>query len=221
MNEGKPLRSPGVIFDLDGTLADTLDDITDSINVVFERMGLEPVTRERIRGVIGEGLRNLLRRTAQIDEPDQLETLIESYRVVYRERMLVRTRLYHGISNMLDELVRLGVPMSVLSNKPDEFTVPICQTLLSRWPFVRFRGSQDEAERKPDPTLARRLADKMRRAPANVFFVGDSSVDVLTGRNAGMTPVAVTWGYRDRSTVEPSAPMHWVDQPEQLIELLQ
>jgi phosphoglycolate phosphatase len=221
MNEGKPPRSFGVIFDLDGTLADTLDDITDSINVAFERVGVEPVTRERIRGAIGEGLRNLLRRTAQIDEPDQLETLIESYRVVYRERMLVRTRLYPGISNMLDGLVRLGVPMSVLSNKPDEFTVPICQTLLSRWSFVRFRGSQKEAERKPDPTLARRLAEEMRRAPANVFFVGDSSVDVLTGRAAGMTPVAVTWGYRARTAVELSAPTHWVDQPEQLINLLQ
>ena len=90
---------------------------------------------------------------------------------------------------------------------------------MDSWCFVRFRGSQDNAERKPEPTLARKLAVEMDRHPADVIFVGDSSVDIMTARNAGMIPVAVTWGYRPRSELESAAPTHWVDHPTQLIEL--
>lgn len=110
--------------------------------------------------------------------------------------------------------------MAVLSNKPEEFTVPICEALLAAWPFVQFRGPQGEATRKPDPTQALELAEEMDRPPPNVYFVGDSAVDVETARNAGMIPVAVTWGYRDIPELENSSPAYIIDHPADLTDLV-
>lgn len=213
-------QPPGVIFDLDGTLIDTLDDITDSINAVFEADGQGPVPRERVRELIGEGLRTLLELASGIEDPQRLAALVEGYGRVYLKRMLTRSRLYPGVAELFNDLTRLDVPMSVLSNKPELFTVPICESLLARWPFAGFRGSRDEQPRKPDPTQALELARRMGRAPANLFFVGDTTTDILTARNAGMTSVAVTWGYRDRRQLSLAGPAHWIDEPSQLATLL-
>ncbi len=210
---------PGVIFDLDGTLADTLDDITKSINVVFVNADCAPVSRERIRGLIGEGLKSLLRRASEIEDTGRLDTLVDHYREVYRAQMLEVTQLYPGIAAMLDGLARRDVPMAVLSNKPHEFTVPICEDLLQHWPFVRYRGSLDEASRKPDPGAAIELAKQMDRSPADVFLIGDSVVDLRTGTNAGMVPVAVTWGYRDRGELDEAGAARCVDVPSELLDL--
>lgn len=217
---GDPL-TPGVIFDLDGTLADTLADITDSINEVFSQIDYTPVSRERIRLLIGEGLTNLLRQASGINDPDVLADFVDRYRHVYGKRMLNKTRLYPGVEPMLDALAESRVPMCVLSNKPHEYTAPICNALLTRWPFVRFRGCRQDDSRKPDPAVALGLATEMQRPTPHVYFVGDSSTDIVTARNAGMVPVAVTWGYRDRDDLESACPAHYVDQPVRLVELLQ
>ncbi len=209
-----------MIFDLDGTLADTLDDLTDSINVVFEEHGLPGVTRERIRAQIGHGLRNLLARASGVEDAAKLEALIEQYRVVYRERMFTRTRLFEGIAEMLGGLARRGIPMSLLSNKPDEFTGPLCERLLSRWRFVAVRGARDEAERKPDATLALQLAEAMKRSPEEVYFVGDSATDVQTGRNAGMICVGVLWGYRSCEELAVERPDFLIDAPTELLSIV-
>ncbi len=221
MNANGDRLAPGVIFDLDGTLADTLDDITDSINEVFWQIEHPAVSRQRIRLLIGESLANLLRQASGINDPDVLADLVGRYRGVYVNRMLNKTRLYPGVEPMLDALVESRVPMCVLSNKAYEYTDPICNALLARWPFVRFRGSRQDDSRKPDPTVALELAKEMQRPPPQVYFVGDSSTDIVTARNAGMVPVAVTWGYRDRDDLESACPAHYVDHPVRLIELLQ
>jgi len=209
-------KTPGVIFDFDGTLADTLADITDSINITFAQAGLAQVSLVRIRALIGEGLTNLLRRASGLEDSTQLADLVEGYRRVYRNRMLCRSRLYPGVDAMLDALVERNTPIAVLSNKPDEFTVPICAALLSAWPIAAVRGSVDEPLKKPNPAVALDLAARMDRAPADVFFVGDSSVDIETGRNAGMTSIAVTWGYRDRPELEAAGAAHIVESPSEL-----
>lgn len=214
-------QPPGVIFDLDGTLIDTLDDITDSINAVFEADGQGPVPRERVRELIGEGLVTLLEHASGIDDPKRLAALVEGYGRVYVKRMLTRTRLYPGVAELLNDLAQLDIPMSILSNKPEAFTVPICESLFTRWSFVGFHGSLDKQPRKPDPTQALEMARRMGRTPSNLFFVGDTTTDILTARNAGMTSVAVTWGYRNRSQLSLAEPAHWIDEPSQLTTLLQ
>ena len=218
MNDPQKNRSVGVIFDLDGTLIDTLEDLTDSMNEVFDRNALPRLTLSRTRAIIGEGLRDLIYRASGVEDENRQGDLVEQYRAVYRGRMLAKTRVYAGVPEMLDALTRLGVPMAVLSNKSDEFAVPICKALLSAWPFVRFRGSRDAADRKPDPTTALELAEVMGTPSEQVVFVGDSSVDIETARNAGMTSIAVTWGYRDREELEKAGPDRIVSVPREIAE---
>lgn len=214
-----PGRSTGIIFDFDGTLADTIEDITDSINFAFERSGIEPVTPKLIRSLIGHGLSDLLRQALKSDGDEQLPSLVEGYRQVYMDRMLLNTHLYPGITELLDQCVAGGFPLAVLSNKPDIFTVPMCQKMLKRWPFVQFRGSSEDWPKKPDPTVALEFAREMKCDPVNVFFVGDSAVDIETARNAGMKSVAVTWGYRNLDELQAAQPDHIIDHPEELFML--
>lgn len=211
----------GIIFDFDGTLADTIVDITDSINLAFEQSGFKPVTTELIRSLIGHGLSDLLRKALKSDGNKQIPSLIEGYRQVYMDRMLLNTHLYAGIEDMLDQCVASGFALSVLSNKPDIFTVPMCQAMLKRWPFARFRGSNKDWSKKPDPTVALEFARAMKCEPQNVYFVGDSAVDIETAHNAGMKSVAVTWGYRDLNELQSAKPDHIIDRPAELTRLLE
>ncbi len=220
MTDSRTTGPLGVIFDLDGTLVDTLDDITDAINAVFARRGLAAVTRERIRDLIGEGLANLLQRASGIDDAFEVAALVSEYRPEYRARLLANTRLYGGIDAVLDGLVEARRPFCVLSNKHHEFTAPICAALLARWPVAAVRGFAEGAARKPDPTVALELASLMGVAVGRVAFVGDSSIDVETARAAGMVAVAVTWGYRSLAHVHATGADFVVGTPTELMAVL-
>jgi len=220
MPANSPSATSGVIFDLDGTLADTLDDITDAMNEVFVEFGLPAVATTQMRAIIGEGLSVLMTRASHIDDPDLISKLVQRYRPAYDARMLRRTHLYPGVAAMLDALADRGVKMCVLSNKPHEFTTRICDVLLSPWPFVRCAGHREGGARKPEPAVALEMAREMRSVPPGMYFIGDSAIDVQTGRNAGMRTIAVTWGYRDRDELLAADPTHLVDSPEQLPRLI-
>lgn len=220
MNNRAVAAPLGVIFDLDGTLVDTLDDITDAINTVFVRRGLAAVPRERVRDLIGEGLANLLQRASGADDPSVVAALVSDYRPEYRARLMAKTRLYAGIDAVLDGLVEARRPFSVLSNKHQEFTAPICAALLARWPVAEVRGHAEGAARKPDPTVALELASIMGVPAERVAFVGDSSIDVETARAAGMMAVAVTWGFRSLEHVRATGADFVVHTPVELRAVL-
>ena len=211
---------PAIIFDLDGTVVDTLDDITDALNAVFAEFDYAPIDRRSARSLIGEGLAVLLQRASGETNEDRIRELVQRYRAIYRTNMFRRSHLYEGVPRLLDALAARGTPMCVLSNKPDEFTVPICEALLSRWPFIKFQGSLPDAPRKPDPTLALRLCGLMNRQPDEVMFIGDSDIDVQTARNAGMRSLAVTWGFRDRAQLIAAQPDAVVDRPGEVLDWL-
>lgn len=210
----------GVIFDLDGTLIDTLDDIASSVNELLQSEGLAQQPRDAIRGMIGDGLHLLLQRASCIEDAQRVSDLADRFRPLYGARMLETSRLYEGVATMLDRVAQAAIPMSVLSNKPHDFTAPICAALLSRWRLVAVQGANDGLPKKPDPTGALRLCDEMQLAPDDVIFVGDSAVDVETARNAGMTSVAVTWGFCERGALERAAPSHVVSHPLELVRIL-
>ena len=210
----------GVIFDLDGTLAHTLDDIVSAINEILMQFRFARLDRAAIQPMIGDGLHKLLHRASGTDDPAIVAAMVDQYRPIYLAEMLNATRLYDGVASMLDVLTESKVPMSVLSNKPHEFTAPMCEMLLARWPFVCMEGADDRFAKKPDPSRAIHLCERMRVSPSESYFVGDSAVDVATGRNAGMVPIAVTWGYRDRAELTRAEPLRLVDRPDQLAALL-
>lgn len=210
----------GVIFDFDGTLAHTLDDIASAVNEVLVQFRFEPQDRDAIRAMIGNGLAVLLQRASGSNDSAIVGAMVDQYRPVYLANMLNATRLYDGVASMLDGLADAEVPMSVLSNKPHEFTAPLCDSLLARWPFVCMEGADDRFAKKPDPARALDICARMGVSPAECLFVGDSAVDVMTGRNAGMVPIAVTWGYRDRGELIGAEPLRLVDSPAQLAAIL-
>jgi phosphoglycolate phosphatase len=187
-----------VLFDLDGTLLDTLEDLADATNAALAELGLPGHPLEAYKQFVGDGLENLVRRAMQqerIDE-ERLARGIELTRREYAGRWAEKTRPYAGIPELLDELRRRGIPMAVFSNKPDEFTRLCVTRLLSNWRFAAVQGATPELPRKPDPRGALAIAAQMGVTSANVLYLGDTNTDMQTAVAAGMFPVGALWGFR-------------------------
>jgi phosphoglycolate phosphatase len=207
-----------ILFDLDGTLVDSLDDITSALVLALADHGLPAPDRETVRTWVGGGARNLVARAVA---PALVEPVLARFRVHYAASPVVHTALYPGIAELLDALTASGVALAVLSNKPHALTEQIAERLLARWPFQHVHGHRDGVPLKPDPTAALQIARALDVAPEACAFVGDSDVDVLTGRAAGMTSIAVSWGFRPRAELEATAPSLLVDTPHALWQHLQ
>lgn len=208
-----------IIFDLDGTLLDTLDDLTAAMNHVLAGHGLPSITRAGCRGFIGNGARNLLRRALNI-EGEALERALGQFLAYYDEHMLDHTRPYDGIEPMLDALEIRGLAYAILSNKPDPATNRLAEVIFQGRPFVDVLGQREDVPIKPDPAAAFELAEQFGLPADRIAFVGDSGVDMATAKAAGMLAVGVTWGLRD----EPELHEHGVDvvirHPMELMDVL-
>jgi phosphoglycolate phosphatase len=208
----------GLIFDLDGTLLDSLGDIGGAMNEALAARGWpsHPIT-DYLR-MVGEGIEMLARRAAPKGE--DITGLVDQYRARYRARMEHETRPYEGVADLLDALAERKVPMAVLSNKKDDFTVELVKRQLARWPFVAVRGEREGVPRKPDPGAALELAAELRLRPSEIAFVGDTPIDVKTALAAGMLPVAVLWGFRTRAELSAAGARHLLTRPGELMALL-
>lgn len=187
-----------IIFDLDGTLIDSLPGISASLNRALAAAGWAPHPQERVRNFIGDGSWWLARRALPVAAPDSSVAAVEAYfKADYAQSWADGTRLFAGILPLLCELNRCRLPLAVLSNKPDEFTVKIVQRLLPEVVFTAVRGAIAGIPLKPDPAAAIALAQELGLEPARVLFVGDSRVDAQTADRAGMPAALVVWGYDD------------------------
>jgi phosphoglycolate phosphatase len=187
-----------VLFDLDGTLLDTLEDLADATNAALAELGLPENPVELYKQFVGDGMENLVRRAMRQEQPDEalLARGIELVRQEYAVRWAVKTHPYPGIPELLDGLSRRGIPRAVLSNKPDEFTRLCVAQLLSAWHFDVVQGATPELPRKPDPRGALTIAEKMGIAPGKVLYLGDTNTDMRTAVAAGMFPLGALWGFR-------------------------
>jgi phosphoglycolate phosphatase len=210
----------GVIFDLDGTLLDSLGDIGGAMNEALEERGFPTHPLDAYLQMVGEGVEQLARRALPNDADVDLAAFIAAYRSRYAARMERHTRPYDGIPAMLDALTARGVKLAVLSNKREEFTVELVRRQLARWAFVEVRGERSGVPRKPDPHAALGLAQTLGLKPAECAFVGDTPIDVKTALNAGMLPVAVLWGFRTRAELAEAGAKHTLERPHELLALL-
>lgn len=212
-----------VIFDLDGTLANTLDDIADAMNHVLAERGLPTHAVDDYRHMVGWGVPALVEKAlpagfeGERGDPDDL---IDAFRARYGAHAFDRSAPYPGIPAMLDALVARGTPMGILSNKPDEFTKEMVSRLFGRWSFGAVAGARPDVPRKPDPAAARDIAARLGATPGDCVFVGDSDVDMRTANNAGMRAVGVDWGFRDREELEGAGSEVVLERPMDLLSLL-
>jgi phosphoglycolate phosphatase len=187
-----------VIFDLDGTLLDSLDDLADSMNAVLAAMDAPGHPVEDYRFFVGEGIVKLAERVLPPDRRDEaaVRRCVELMSDEYRRRWDQKTRPYQGVRELLDGLARRRVPMSILSNKPAEFTRDAVARLLADWRFDFVLGVSDGLPRKPDPAGALRICRDWGIPPESCLFLGDTRTDMRTARSAGMYAVGALWGFR-------------------------
>lgn len=190
------MRYRAVLFDMDGTLLDTLNDIGGTLNHVLETNGYPIHTMAEYRAMVGNGARMLTESALPEGTPkDEVERIFHLYRDYYRQHPCALTQPYPGASELLDELGRNGVSVAIVSNKPDATAKELARRF---FPGVLTVGDDGIHPRKPAPDNVFRALDQLGTAPERALYVGDSEVDAATARNAGMPAAIVGWGYRDR-----------------------
>jgi phosphoglycolate phosphatase len=211
-----------VVFDLDGTLLDTLDDIADAANHALASEGFPTHPPEAYRHFIGDGVFMLMRRALPPDrgDDDAIARCVALYRAAYAQGWNRKTRPYDGIPEVVDALSQRKIALAVLSNKPDEFTQLCISEYFAHRPFAIVLGHRDDLPRKPDPTSALTITRRLGLAAERCWFVGDTLTDMETARRAAMRPIGVAWGFRTRDELRSAGAEIVLERPGDLLELV-
>jgi len=215
------MRYDAIIFDLDGTLLDTLDDLTDAVNYALAQMGWPGRSREEIRQFVGNGVKLLMDRSAPAGaEPGQIAQALALFKARYEGHKQDKTAPYPGVPELLKALGEKGYKLAVVSNK---FDLAVKGLMADYFPgLLQAAAGENEAHgipKKPHPAMVRRVMAKLGAEKA--VYVGDSDVDIETAKNAGLPCVSVTWGFRDREFLLEHGAEFLADTPEEFLEWLQ
>ncbi len=212
-----------VLFDLDGTLLDTLADVADATNAALAQLGYPGHAVEAFKYFIGDGMEQLARRALGPGphDADLVARCVERIRQEYARSWYRKTRPYPGVPELLDELAARQVPMAVLSNKPQEFTQLCVERLLGRWRFNAVVGAGGQFPPKPDPAAARHIAQTLALPSEKIVYLGDTNTDMQTAVAAGMFPVGALWGFRSAEELRASGAQALVAQPLELLAFLE
>lgn len=200
-SEYRPETIGLLIFDLDGTLADTIESIREGVNLAMQKYGYPERSYEEVRLAIGNGARELIRLSMPADasaDGAQVDRVFADYNEFYGQTYAHCDRCYDGILESLLTLKKRGYTIAVLSNKQDVYVKALAQSLLPEG-LVSLAAGQTDLPKKPDPTVPLMMAKQLGFSPVETAFIGDSEVDMLTARNARMMAVGCSWGYRERA----------------------
>ena len=208
-----------VVFDLDGTLTNTLGDIATSMNRALRLHGLPEHEELAYTKMIGNGVFKLVERAVG-DHPDKLDAVYQTYQAYYSQHAMDTTHPYDGVHEMLLALAERGISLCVFSNKPHADTVNVVAKFFPDVPFWMVRGQMPGFPVKPNPAGALVIAQSVGAEPDEFLYLGDMAVDMQCAQNADMHGVAVTWGFGDRASLEASPAEHIIDTPMQVLDLL-
>lgn len=207
------------IFDLDGTLADTLYDLADAVNYGLVQLGYPVHPYESYKMFVGNGVQKLCYRALPDDKKEETDKLLGIFTQYYNEHFLDKTVLYPGIHKTLSKLAESGITLAVATNKPQEFALKIVSQLLPDIEFFKVLGGCSEREKKPDPAIIHEITDELPIGTKAVM-IGDSGVDILTADNAGITSIGCTWGFRGRAELESEGAEFIAEVPEDIADII-
>ena len=209
------------IFDLDGTLTDTLESLTFSVNETMKEIGLPGITQDQCRQFVGNGARVLIEKTLRAGGDEKLslfDKAFSAYGRIFDENCTYHVTPYPGIVEMLEELKREKVKLAVLSNKPHAQAVKVVKEIFGEGVFDYVSGQQEGIEKKPDPAGVEHIMETLQVDKSSCLYVGDSEVDVQTGKNAGVKTIIVSWGFRTREELNRAGAGTVIDAPGELLE---
>ncbi len=213
-----------IIFDFDGTIADTIDALKHGINLTMHALGYPENTKEDVLRNINNGARELIRRSLPLplqEDEEKVTEVLTLYRKMYDNVYMETETTYEGIPEVFTELHKRGYLLAILSNKPDAYMPPLAKALLPDGTYQISRGQRPGAAAKPDPECVFTLTDELGVSPSECALVGDSNVDMLTAKNAGLTAVGVTWGYRSEEVLRETGADFIVHTPLSLLDIFQ
>ena len=213
------MKYKAILFDLDGTLLDTLEDMADALNRTMDRFGLPHRSLREVRSFVGNGARRLIELAAGA-EGERLEEILAVYKEDYDRNYLIKTAPYPGIMALLDRLHEAGCLVGIVSNKPDSTVQSLAEALFAGRADIAV-GEKAGVRRKPAPDTVLAAMEALGVTKAETVYVGDSEVDVMTARAAGVPCISVTWGFRDRYVLEKAGAETFADTCDALWQLLQ
>jgi phosphoglycolate phosphatase len=208
-----------VIFDLDGTLLDTIDDLKEAVNHAMSLRGFPTFTRDEVMAMVGHGARNLMRQALPIGhkDDDMVDAAYDDFRAYYITHIDVYTKPFPGIQDLLAKLHQKGIMLAVASNKFQEGTEHLIKEFFPEIPFVAVLGGRPDFPLKPDPEIVNEVLRKANIEKENAVMIGDSDTDMETAANGGIKGVAVNWGYRDMSNIENLKVANSVEELKQIL----
>lgn len=213
----------GIIFDLDGTLLDTINDLTDSVNDVMKIYGWKEYDSEACKMMVGNGFRKLIQRALPEEKQKDemfLDEAVDQFSKAYQKRYLNKTIPYEGILKLLGTLEEKGIKIAVNSNKRGDYTSALVNKYFSQFPWVAVYGEREREgiPKKPDPSAALEIANHMNLPAEEVLYIGDSKTDMETGQNAKMDTIGVAWGFRGAEELRENNAIYIVEKPEAILE---
>ncbi len=211
------------IFDLDGTLLDTLGTISYYGNEALKKCGIEPILKEDYKYHVGQGIYNLIKNMLNAKNcctEENFNKVFKIYDDAYNSNTTYKTEVYDGIKELLDNLKRDGIKIAVMSNKPDFATKSVAYDFFGRGYFDIVLGQRENIAIKPDPYSVIEIINKLDVSKEEVIYIGDTSVDMKTGKNAGLNTVGVLWGFRDEKELTESGADLIISNPNELYEYI-
>ena len=216
------MSAKAILFDLDGTLLNTLDDLADAVNRVLMAKGFPTHRLDAYRYFVGNGSLMLVTRALPENHRDDqmVHSCLEAFLRDYGQNWMIKTKPYEGVPAMLDVLTERGLKLAILSNKKDDVTKKTVNELLSRWTFDAVIGQRDEVPAKPDPAAALEIVERFHVAAGEFIYLGDTDVDMETAVAAGMFPVGALWGFRTSEELLVGGARALISRPMDLLDVL-
>ncbi|PKN15703.1 MAG: HAD family hydrolase [Deltaproteobacteria bacterium HGW-Deltaproteobacteria-24] len=215
------MKPKGIIFDLDGTLLDSLEEIALSMNEVLKEFNLPTHPLSSYNQFVGDGALYLIQRAVPKKSSSKLiESILTRYLEVYEQSLCDTTQPYEGIYELLNALNTLPLQLGILSNKPHKFTCKYAQTLFGEFNFSQVHGQKEDVPKKPHPQGALNIANAFNLDPQEILFVGDTPTDIHTAHNANMKSIGVLWGFRTKEELQEAQAHYLVQHPLEILEII-